>query len=45
MRTVRIFISSPGDVGAERDKTREIFERLHVEFSGFAESGAVFLGT
>lgn len=34
METVRIFVSSPGDVGAEREKAREIFDRLQVEFSG-----------
>jgi hypothetical protein len=33
MKSVRIFVSSPADVGAKREKTREIFERLQVEFS------------
>lgn len=34
MKTVRIFISSPGDVAAERLKAADIFERLQTEFSG-----------
>jgi Novel STAND NTPase 1 len=34
VKTVRIFVSSPGDVGAEREKAREIFDRLQMEFSG-----------
>lgn len=34
MKTVRVFISSPGDVGAEREKSAEIFARLQSEFSG-----------
>jgi hypothetical protein len=34
MKTVRIFVSSPGDVGAEREKAREIFDRLQMELSG-----------
>src|SRR5688500_12063674 len=34
MKTVRIFVSSPGDVATEREKAREVFERLQVEFSG-----------
>jgi Novel STAND NTPase 1 len=34
MKPVRIFVSSPGDVGAEREKAREIFDRLQMEFSG-----------
>lgn len=34
MKTIRIFISSPGDVGAEREKAREIFDRLQAKFSG-----------
>lgn len=34
MKTVRIFVSSPGDVGAERVMARKIFDRLQVEFSG-----------
>ncbi|MEY2499625.1 MAG: hypothetical protein QOD12_3181 [Verrucomicrobiota bacterium] len=37
MKSVRIFVSSPGDVGAEREKTREIFDRLQAEFSGLLE--------
>jgi hypothetical protein len=37
MKTVRIFVSSPGDVGAEREKVREIFGRLQTEFSGLLE--------
>jgi hypothetical protein len=28
MKTARIFISSPGDVGAEREKARDIFRAL-----------------
>ncbi|MEY2536401.1 MAG: hypothetical protein QOG67_141 [Verrucomicrobiota bacterium] len=42
MKTVRIFISSPGDVAAEREKVREIFERLQVEFSGLLEIAPYF---
>jgi WD40 repeat protein len=42
MKTVRIFISSPGDVGAEREKAREIFDRLQVEFSGLLEIAPYF---
>src|SRR4030095_13024973 len=42
MKTVRIFLSSPGDVGAEREKAREIFERLQVEFSGLLKVEAYF---
>jgi hypothetical protein len=34
MKTVRVFVSSPGDVGAEREKASEIFARLQSEFSG-----------
>ena len=34
MKSVRISVSSPGDEGAERKKTREIFERLQMEFNG-----------
>ena len=34
MKSVRIFVSSPGDVVAEREKVGEIFGRLQVEFSG-----------
>ena len=34
MKKIKIFVSSPGDVGAEREKAREIFDRLQVEFSG-----------
>jgi WD40 repeat protein len=37
MKTVRIFVSSPGDVGAEREKAREIFARLQTRFSGLLE--------
>jgi tetratricopeptide (TPR) repeat protein len=42
MKTVRIFLSSPGDVGAEREKAREIFDRLQVEFSGLIEIAPYF---
>jgi Domain of unknown function (DUF2610) len=34
MKSIRIFVSSPGDVGAERVKAQEIFDRLNTEFSG-----------
>ena len=34
MKTVRIFVSCPGDVGAERQKAREILDRLQAKFSG-----------
>src|SRR3954454_16193706 len=34
MKTIRIFVSSPGDVAAERLKAADIFERLQGEFSG-----------
>ena len=37
VKTVRIFVSSSGDVGAEREKAREIFDRLQTEFSGLLE--------
>jgi WD40 repeat protein len=42
MKRIRIFISSPGDVGAEREKVREIFERLQIEFSGLLEIAPYF---
>jgi len=42
MKTVRIFVSSPGDVGAEREKAREIFDRLQAEFSGRIEIAPYF---
>jgi len=42
MKTVRIFVSSPGDVGAEREKVREIFDRLQVEFSGLLNIAPYF---
>jgi WD40 repeat protein len=42
MKTVRIFVSSPGDVGAEREKAREIFDRLQVEFSGLLRIAPYF---
>ena len=42
MKRVRIFISSPGDVGAEREKVREIFDRLQIEFSGLLEIAPYF---
>ena len=32
--TIRIFISSPGDVAEERALTRKVIERLQGEFSG-----------
>lgn len=34
VKTVRIFVSSPGDVVAEREKVEEILGWLQVEFSG-----------
>lgn len=34
IKTVRVFVSSPGDVGSEREKAREILKHLQVEFSG-----------
>jgi hypothetical protein len=34
MKTVRVFVSSPGDVEAEREKAAKIFSRLQSEFSG-----------
>jgi WD40 repeat protein len=34
METIRIFVSSPGDVAAEREKAREIIERFCGEFRG-----------
>ena len=37
LKTVRIFVSSPGDVAEERTKAREIFDRLQGEFSGALE--------
>lgn len=37
MKTVRIFVSSPGDVLAEREKAAEILGWLQVEFSGLLE--------
>src|SRR5881394_2119472 len=42
MKTVRIFVSSSGDVGAEREKVREIFDGLQVEFSGLLEIAPYF---
>ena len=42
MKTVRVFVSSPGDVGAEREMVREIFDRLQVEFSGLLEIAPYF---
>lgn len=37
MKRVRIFVSYSGDVGAEKEKAREIFERLKIDFSGRLE--------
>jgi hypothetical protein len=34
MRHLRIFVSSPGDVGAERAVTLAVIERLQLEFRG-----------
>lgn len=42
MKTVRIFVSSPGDVGAEREKAREILKHLQVEFSGVLQLAPYF---
>ena len=36
-RTVRIFISSPGDVAEERAKARQVVEALQRSYSAFAE--------
>ena len=33
MKTLRLFISSPGDVGREREATRRVIERLQSEFA------------
>ncbi|MBW1854165.1 MAG: hypothetical protein JRJ00_05700 [Deltaproteobacteria bacterium] len=33
-KSIRIFISSPGDVAEERTLTRKVIERLQGEFSG-----------
>ena len=40
--TIRIFISSPGDVAEERALTRRVIERLAGEFSGRAELVPIF---
>ncbi len=34
MKTIRIFISSPGDVAAERDKARKVVEGLQKRYAG-----------
>src|SRR5687768_6089794 len=36
-RTIRVFISSPGDVGQERLIATRVLERLQGEFAGFAK--------
>jgi len=33
MKTLRLFISSPGDVGREREATRRVIDRLQNEFA------------
>ena len=33
-KSIRIFISSPGDVAEERTLTRKVIERLQGEYSG-----------
>lgn len=42
MKKIRFFISSPGDVVAEREKVAEIFARLQVEFSGLLQLDPYF---
>jgi hypothetical protein len=37
MRTVRIFVSSPGDVDHERRRTERVVERLNGEFAEVAQ--------
>ena len=37
VRKLRIFVSSPGDVGQERLVAQRVIERLHREFSAFLE--------
>ena len=37
MRTLRIFISSPGDVGRERDSASRVIGRLRAEYAGRVE--------
>src|SRR5690348_12496856 len=34
MKTVRIFISSPGDVAEERDRARQVVEQLRRRYAG-----------
>jgi hypothetical protein len=33
MKTIRIFISSPGDVAEERDRVRQVVEQLHPRYA------------
>lgn len=38
-RTVRIFISSPGDVEAEREKARQVIHELQEQYTGMLRLG------
>ena len=42
MNTARIFLSSPGDVGPEREMAAEVFRRLQAEFSGLVKIDPYF---
>ena len=42
LKTIRVFVSSPGDVEAERVKAREIFDRLQTEFSSVLQISPYF---
>src|ERR1035437_10052014 len=41
MKTVRIFISSPGDVAEERDRARQVVEQLRHRYTGQFDLKAV----
>ncbi len=42
MRTIRVFVSSPRDVGNERALANAVIERLHFEFRGIVDLQPVF---
>jgi hypothetical protein len=41
MKTIRIFISSPGDVAEERDRARQVVEQLRRKYAGRLKLKAV----
>ena len=42
MKTIRIFVSSPGDVGREREITARVLKRLAAEWAGRADVQSYF---